>query len=213
MRTIDIKGSRITILPVVKGLVSEVERVRGAVEGLNPDIIAVSISKEELSTLKKLEGEEEYDLSEVDLLYAEMLSQFGEVSLPPPCFSVAVEIADERNLPIIPLDMNEELFSATYVTTVRTTDLMKESFFIRRIKRVAFDQSSAMNLAVDWDRRLHRSKGFQTLHRMREEHMVGVISRLARRYEKVLAVVECERVEGVLEILESKREVNSSMPK
>lgn len=207
MRTIDIRGSIITILPVVKGLVSEVERVRGAVEGLSPDVIAVSISKEELATLKQLEGEEEYDLSEVDLLYAELLSKFGEVSLPPPCFLAALQIADERSLPIIPLDMNEELFSATYVTTVRTTDLMKESFFIRRIKRVSFDQSSPTNLAIDWDRRLHRPKGFQILHRMREEHMAGVMSRLARRYSNIFAVVECERAEGVLEILESMHDV------
>ncbi|MFP4169514.1 MAG: hypothetical protein ACLFUV_00585 [Methanomassiliicoccales archaeon] len=201
VRELELNGSRVRILPCIKGLVSEGERVQEAVEHLDPEVLAISISREELSGLRELEEDFEYEMSDIEQSYADGLSEFGEVSLPPPCYTSALEAAEEFGIPIIPIDMNEELYSATYCVTVGTADLIKESFLSKRVEKVRFDLSSPGEFVVDWDRRINRSKGFSSLQAKREEHMAKVLRRMSKRYRNILAVVEMERAEGLISYL------------
>ncbi|MFP4545864.1 MAG: hypothetical protein ACLFPN_03330 [Methanomassiliicoccales archaeon] len=202
MRDLEVNGSRVRILPCIKGLVSEGERVREAVENLNPDVLAISIGREELSGLRELEEDFEYEMSGIERAYADGLSEFGEVVLPPPCYTSALETAEGMGIPIIPIDMNEELYSATYCVSVGTADLIKESFLSKRVEKLRFDLSSPGEFVMDWDRRVNRSKGFSSLQAKREDHMAKVLRRMSKRYRNILAVVELERSEGVLSSLD-----------
>jgi len=197
MRTLRVGGSQVHILPAIKGLVSEAESVRNAFEDMAPNAVAVSVSKEELAGLRSVNGEEEYEMSDIEWCYAQYLSQFGEVRLPPPCYLAAQQLADEKRVPIIPLDMNEELYSAAYCTTVGTLDVLRESFMVKRIRRIRFDRSSAEDFVLDWDSRVNRSRGFRKLQMEREEHMARIITSMSRKYDEILAVVELERAEGL----------------
>jgi hypothetical protein len=189
--------SRLHMLPVIKGLVSEAERVRAVFKEIKPEALAASISREELAGLRAVSGEEEYEMSDIEWYYAQHLSRFGEVRLPPPCFLTAQQLADGEEIPIIPLDMNEDLYSAAYCTTVGTLDILRESFMVRRMKKIRFDLSSAEDFVIDWDSRVNRSKGFRGLQKEREEHMTKILARLARKYDTILAVIELERAEGI----------------
>lgn len=197
MRTIELGTSRIAVLPVVKGLVSEAEAVSSAFSEVRPEAIAVSISREELDALRKREDYELYEPSDLEIIYQAFLERWGEVRIPPPAFVRAMEIAEREDLAIIPLDMNDQVYTEAYCDKVSTTDMIRESMFARRATGKQYDLSSPAAFAVSWDRRVNFS-GFRELEDAREGHMAGALSNLSRRYRSVLAVIEVERCDGVL---------------
>lgn len=204
MRRISANGCEITILPVVKGLVAEGDEVAKAVKDLCPDVVALSISKEELSALRNKVNYEDYEMADLEEVYAAHLEAFGDVELPPPCFVSAVDACAGASIPVVPLDMNDEVFTEAYCSSVRTRDMIRESFFARRALKRKFDLSSPQAFARDWDEKVNKAKGFQELERQRERHMAEALSNLCRRYRRILAVIECERVPGVETVLAAR---------
>ena len=66
MRSVEINGSTVRILPVVKGLVSEGDEVEKAINEEDPDAIAISISKEELTALGTKADYDKYEPSDIE---------------------------------------------------------------------------------------------------------------------------------------------------
>lgn len=79
------KESEVFILPVIKGLKSETEKVKGAFDTVQPDKVAISLSQEEVEGLRNIPDDYEPMLTRYEEIYAEGLSRFGEVAAPPPC--------------------------------------------------------------------------------------------------------------------------------
>jgi hypothetical protein len=204
MRSVEINGSTILFLPVVKGLVSEGEAVEKAIDEENPDAIAISISKEELAALGNKEDYDKYEPSDIEEIYSVLLETFGDVKIPPPCYVKARDIGTEREIPLVPIDMNEELYTESYCNEVGGVDLIRESMFVKRAHRKRFDFASAGAFALDWDRKINRPGGFRKLNSKREERMAEALWKLAGKYHKVLAVIEYERAENVERFLTSK---------
>jgi hypothetical protein len=201
MRSVDVNGSTILFLPVVKGLVSEGDAVEKAIAEENPDAIAVSVSKEELAALSHKEDYDKYEPSDIEEIYGVLLETFGEVKIPPPCYVKALDVGTERNITMVPIDMNEELYTETYCYEIGGLDLIRESMFVRRAHRKKFDLSAAGAFAIDWDMKINRPGGFRRLNLKREEHMADVLRKLAGKYRKVLAVIEYERSDNVAKLL------------
>jgi hypothetical protein len=208
MRTIELGPSTITVLPVVKGLVSEAETVSKAFSDVRPDAIGVSISREELDGLRNREDYDRYEPSDLEIIYQAFLERFGEVRLPPPAWVRALEISEKESRAIVPLDMNDQVYTEAYCSKVSTTDMIRESFFARRATGKKFDLSGPAAFAVSWDRSVNRASGFRELEEAREKHMADALRNLCRRYRSILAVVECERSDGVLASLEHGVEVD-----
>lgn len=202
MRVVDLGASKVTVLPVVRGLASEAEAVSEAFAQAGPEAVAVSISREELDALRVRDDRDLYDPSDLEIVYQAILERFGEVRIPPPAFVAALEAAERGGAAIIPLDMNDELYTEAYCDRVSTLDMVRESYFARRATGKRYDLSSARAFAVSWDRMVNRS-GFRELEEAREAHMAGVLQKLAGRYASILAVIECERCEGVVKLLRS----------
>ncbi|HIH76163.1 MAG TPA: hypothetical protein HA343_02450 [Methanomassiliicoccales archaeon] len=207
MHEIELNGSRIFILPVIKGLVSEGEKVRATITELKPDAVGISISKEELEGLRSYQGEE-IELSDLEEAYKGGLQEFGEVLLPPPCYLEAVKATDELGIPLIPIDMNEELFSERYCELIGGLELMKESFFSHRVARKKFIMDSAEKFVLDFDWKANGGRGISSLNKEREAHMTDVIRRLSSERPNVLAVVEVERSRGLIGALSAISEVD-----
>ena len=197
MRSVDINGARVHVLGVVKGLVSEEGKVESAVADLSPDAIGLSVSKEQLSALRSNEVWGEYELSPLESAYATLMKEFGEVRLPSPAFTKALELAKASSTPVIPIDMNDLDYTEAYCKKVGAMDLVREGAFSKSVKRRKFDGASPESLAIDWDRRVNKAKGFRELEAERERHMAQALVRMCSRYRKVLALVDCERAEGV----------------
>lgn len=202
MRTIELGTSRIAVLPVVKGLASEAEAVSEAFSETSPDVIAVSISREELDALRKREDYDLYEPSDLEIIYQAFLERWGEVRIPPPAFVRALDIAEREDRTIVPLDMNDQVYTEAYCDKVSTTDMIRESLLAKRATGKRYDLSSAAAFAVSWDRRVNFS-GFRELEDARERHMAAALSNMSRRYRSILAVIEVERCDGIIAQLES----------
>ena len=203
MQEIEVNGSLVRVLPVIKGLVSEGEKVRNAIIDVKPSAVGISISIEELEGLRAYQGEE-IELSDLEEAYRLGLEEFGEVQLPPPCYLEALKVCDELGTPLIPIDMNEDMFSDRYCELIGGMELVKESFFTHRLAKKRFDMESAESFVLDYDRKVNGSRGIVSLNIEREEHMTTALVDLASRYHSVLAVVELERSFGLSAIMKEK---------
>lgn len=210
--SIRIEPSTVFLLPVIKGLVSEIEKVSRAFDELVPDVIAVPISHEDLDGLRRREDYDKYEPSDLEIIYQAFLERFGEVRIPPPAYVRALELSEQHGTALIPVDMNEGLYTDTYCEKVRTGDMIRESFFTRRATAKRYDLSSPSAFVRSWDRRVNRPKGFQELERARERHMADALRRLCGRYERILALVECERYDGVVASLKVNGVGNDDKP-
>jgi hypothetical protein len=204
MRSVEINGSTILFLPVVKGLVSEGDAVEKAINEENPDAIVVSVSKEELAALEHKEDYDKYEPSDIEEIYGVLLESFGDVKIPPPCYVKALDVGTAKNLTLIPMDMNEELYTETYCYEIGGMDLIRESMFVNRAHRKKFDLSSAGAFALDWDKKINKPGGFRKLNHKREEHMADVLRKLAGKYHRILVIVEYERSDNVAKLLSAE---------
>jgi len=203
MQEIELNGSRIYVLPVIKGLISEGEKVRTTIMDARPDAVGMSISREELEGLRTYQGEE-IELSDLEEAYKAGLSEFGEVQLPPPCYLEALKACDELGIPLIPLGMNEDLFTDRYCELIGSLELMKESFFSHRIARKRFDLESADSFVLDYDRKVNGGRGISALNAEREEHMASVLRSLTEGHRCILAIIELERANSVSIFMEKE---------
>ncbi|MHC1679685.1 MAG: hypothetical protein AB9860_00320 [Methanomassiliicoccales archaeon] len=198
MHEIELNGSQIFVLPVIKGLVSEGEKVRNAISEIKPQAVGISISKEELEGLRSYQGEE-IELSDQEEAYKAGLLEFGEVQLPPPCYMEATKVTDELGIPLIPIDMNEELFSERYCELIGGLELMKESFLSHRVARKKFIMDSAEEFVLDYDKKVNGGRGISTLNAEREQHMTSTTLDLAGKYDRLLVLMEMERSLGYVQ--------------
>lgn len=193
----------VLVVPVIRGLVSEGERVRGAVLKFSPVMVAMSISPEELTALKQHDGKDLEPMSGTleENVYEGGLCKFGGVARPPRCFTAALEVAKEQGIETAGVDLTEAEFTQAYVHLVSGWDFVRKTLGGGRFSRAKFDLSSAEAFVLDWDRRLRKAKGYDALERRREAQVSRGVAELVERKGKVVAIVELERVSGVVERL------------
>jgi len=199
---VKVDGCDIHLLPVIKGLVSETENVRQAFDYAKPEVVAISISKEELEGLRNLPDDYEPELSRYEEIYANGLTQFGEVSAPPPCYVAALELADHRQIPLLPVDMDETSYTELYVLAVSGGTLFRHSTRTWLLKRRRFSSESPEEFVRAWDRAVNGLEGFRKIENARAQAMAkGILAACDGTRKRVLAVVELERSQEVLEII------------
>ncbi|MCL2712351.1 MAG: hypothetical protein FWD37_03635 [Methanomassiliicoccaceae archaeon] len=202
MIAVRVNGCDVDILPVVKGLVSEYERVKESAKGY--DIYAVSLGKEDIIAVGiRDELKEDQELEDIDLVYLHHLGTFGDTDVPSPAFAALVDVCNENSIQVMPLDLDEEYFSEVYCNLITTFELLKEGRLARKALKKRFDISSAESFAISWDAFVNNSKGFRELTKLREKYMANRIRHLAKDGKRILAVVEIERINGILSILNS----------
>lgn len=201
LETLNVDGCRIHVLPVIKGLVSESESVRQAFDYAKPDIVAISISKEELEGLRNLPDDYEPDLSRYEEIYANGLGQFGEVSAPPPCYVATLELTDHRGIPLVPVDLDEASYTELYVAAVSGGTLFRHSTRTWLLRRRKFSTENAEKFVLAWDKTVNGLQGFRTLEAKRAEHMAKAVMRECSRDRSILAVIELERAGEVVGLI------------
>ncbi|MFO8051057.1 MAG: hypothetical protein R6V01_05090 [Thermoplasmatota archaeon] len=201
VRTIDTNGGSISLLGTVKGLVSEGDLVEKAAEVTEPDVIALHISIEEIRGLKKVvEGEiKNTYLSSYEKVYARELSRFGEVQIPPPSLVAAYRVSLENNIPLRSLDFNDNKYSDIYTRYIDGMSMVRQSLRQKRVNRKKFKSRSVEDFCLEWDSVVNGLKAYKMLEEKREARMAERIIRLSRKYDRVLAVVELERIQGIFQ--------------
>ena len=195
-------GCRIHFLPVIRGLVSESDKVSAAIsEG--HECVAVSLGLEEIEAIKKTDtGEWDYDPSDMDAVYAHNLKRFGEVRVPVPAFKTAIDLCPN----VMPLDMSDEEFTKVYCDCIGIGDLLKEKKVAKKGMKDIFDMTSPETFVRDWDKLVNTIRGQYAVSLRREEFIADSLIDLAKYRKDVLAVVDFERLEGILFELDRKTE-------
>ena len=191
---------RILFLPVIRGLVSESEKVESAIsEG--HECVAVSLGLEEVEAMKKADTAEwDYDPSDLDAVYAHNLKRFGEVRIPVPAFKTAIDMCPG----IMPLDMDDEQFTKVYCDCVKIGDMMKEKKIAKKGMKDIFDMTSPETFVTDWDKLVNTVKGQYAVSLRREEFIASSLIDLAKYRKDVLAIVDYERLDGILFEIDSR---------
>lgn len=204
LEAITVKGSKIHFVEVVRGLKSEAERVKLAIEKVKPDLIAMSVSMEEVEGLKDYIKEPyEVEMSRYEELYAKHLSRFGDVFLPPPCFLAGLEEAENRRLELVGVDMDDETHTAAYCALVSGSELFRHTTRFNLLKLKRFHADTPAEFVRVWDRKVNNLRGFRDLEKEREKFIAMELLRLAGNgYQKILSIIDLERVEGVRLILQ-----------
>jgi hypothetical protein len=201
LEKLKVDGCTIHILSVIKGLKSETEKVRKAFEETKPDVVAISLSREEIEGLKNIPDDYEPELSRYDEIYAEGLGRFGEVAAPPPCYVATLELAQHEGIPLIPVDMDEQSYTDLYCAVVPGTALFRHSTRIWLLKRRTFSDDSPEKFVLAWDKAVNNMEGFRLIERKRAQAMAKGIKKACAGSKDLLAVIEFERATDVLDIL------------
>jgi len=202
MISLDIGKCKVDILPIVNGLVSEAERVRQ--EFSEHDAYGVALSIEGIQCLKNRRNiQDSFDVSELDMIYARHMERFGEVEIPSPAMYTFIDLVTETGNLCIPLDMNDSEFTDLYCKEVGALEFIKEHNVAKKGMRRVFDGSTPEKLAKQWDDFVNSSlKSYGVLSRKREEHIANEIRDIANYKNGLLAIIEVERIDGVLSLLE-----------
>ncbi len=191
----------VSVYPAVRGLPSDGDAVKQAIDAGKPEVVALSVSAEELDALRTYRGGAlEPDTTE-DEVYMAGLSAWEEPVMPPPCFTQAARIAAARHVRLEALDLSEEAYADAYTKNVTTMELLLQGRLENRLLKKRFRVSTPQQFALAWDAEINRTAGFARLQRKREEHIAGRLRELAASAGRVFAVIEVERVKGVLAAL------------
>lgn len=203
MRMIEVGGCEVHILPIIKGLVSECDKVREAMSG-GYDVIGLSAGPEDIVGYERRQeilDENGVDLSDLEIVYSHFLMQFGKVEFPTPAYSLLVDMCRERSIGLVPLDMDDEMFSDLYCNTVTTMELLKETKLAKKLYKRKFDMSSPESFVTEWDDQINRIRGLREMSVEREDFIGDSIRKSAEGRRRMLAVVDYERADGIEEYL------------
>ncbi len=193
---------RVCILPIVNGIVSEADRVREVFGGF--EVYGLSIGFEGIEAIKKkMHLEREFEVNEIDLAYAHRMQELtGEtVEIPSPAMCMLVDLCTEQDVPVISLDMNDAEFTDLYCETVKAWDFIKEHRLAKKGMKKRFTSATPEQFAKDWDDYINGVKGYRQVSEKREAYIANQIRDTARYRKSLLAVIEVERVNGVLKHL------------
>ncbi|MFP4000567.1 MAG: hypothetical protein ACLFSM_01645 [Thermoplasmata archaeon] len=209
----EINDSKIYLFGIVKGLVSEADRLKDIVKGLEFKVGGLPISKEEKKGLKELiineDMETDIEPSRPEKAYAKKLSEFGEVSLPPPSYTFFLKYCLENDIETEAIDMDEEHYTMAYCDNVSGFQWIRQSIREKGLFRKDIDANHPVEFAKKWDGFINKLKGFQKLEAYREKTMAKNIYRLSKRGDMVVLIEE-ERIDGVKKKL---KEINRENPK
>lgn len=138
-------------------------------------------------------------LSTSDLVFSRQLTRWGEVEAPPPSFQEAVRFAHAKGLEVVAADFDDERYTDVFLQAVTPMALVRQGRRLRKLAKRRFRATSAQEFAMEWDEAVTRIGGYAEVERARERQVGSAIAAAAARHERVLAVVELERLTGVLE--------------
>ncbi len=205
---LDKKKSKVYIFGIVKGLVSEAERLEKEIKKIKFDVGGLPISKEEREGLEEFMVREDIETnvepSTPEKVYAEKLKRFGEVSLPPPSYTFFMNYCFKNDIEIEALDMDEEHYTMAYCDHVTGFQWIRQALREKGLRKKKIKADDPAEFANEWDRFINKLKGFQELEAHREKIIAKNIDRFSERGDMV-AIVEEERINGVWENLKNRQ--------
>lgn len=189
------------LLAPVRGLVSEAPQVVSELAAFSPEAVGLGTSAEELRGLADYfvtaEAEPVVPLSPNEFNEVRGLCRFGEVRVPNPAFLAAIRWAQERTLPVVALDPNEEQSATLFAENIGYVELVRRTVREHRVGRSPPATDSADAFAVAWDHEISRGRGSRRHAQLRDRHLATELRSLSAGRRRVAGLVDRERFEGV----------------
>ncbi len=194
-----VRHASIRLLGVVHGLEREGKRVREAFLSFEPDCCAVGIPEEDVETLRQCHGDETaaFDTTPERDIFFQQLATYGSVAVPPADLVAAMTLADEHDVALEAIDLNDEEYASLFTDEMSLLGLMFNRWRNRRAEKKSFDAGSAEDFVLEWDGMFNATRSFRGIKRAQEKHMTDRLWGLAGRHSRILAVVPIERFDGV----------------
>ena len=203
MISIRIGECDLDILPIIKGLISEKDKVIDALSKKDYETAGVSWGIEEIEAVRRrdeITGDNE--TNDLDIVYLYKLKTFGNVDMPDPAFTYVVDEFSKKNVSVIPLDMSDDEFAEAYCREVSTLDFLKEGKIVKKAMKREFDSSSPEAFIMEWDALINEVKGYRKMNAVKEEFIAKQIQDIAKYRKNALILVDYERLDGIMRILE-----------
>ena len=199
MKTYEKDG--LLVIGAIKGLVSEGKEIEKAFRERKPDMGAVSVSPSELAGLREYikEGEPVVELFGHEIAYLELLMEFGEVRAPSPSYMVPLKTTLDMGIPLVPLDMADDEFADAYMKHVSGVDFVSHMVIEKKVGKKAFKVRDVEDFVMQWDEAINGNKALMAVEKDRERYMGKKLAGLLKKSEKIIAVVDFERMDGILE--------------
>ena len=203
MRSLMIGDCDIDIIPIIKGLISEKDKVAEALSSKDYDSAGVSWGIEEIEAVRRrdeITGDNE--TNDLDVVYLYKLKTFGDVDMPDPAFTYLIDEFSRTGKSVIPLDMSDDEFAEAYCNEVSTFDFLKEGKIVKKAMKREFDTSSPETFIREWDLLINEVKGYRKMNVLKEEFIAKQIRDVARYRKNALILVDYERFDGIMALLE-----------
>lgn len=203
MISLEKNGCRLDIIPIIKGLVSEKEKVVEALSKNEYETAGVSWGIEEIEAVRKraeITGDNE--TNDIDVVYLYKLKSFGDVDMPDPAFTYVVDEFSKKGVSVIPLDMSDDEFAEAYCREVSTWDFLKENKIVAKAMKREFTTSSPEDFIMEWDSLINEIKGYRKMNALKEEFIAQQILDITKYRKNALILVDYERSERIISLLE-----------
>lgn len=205
MKSLRIGDCDIDIIPIIKGLVSEKQKVIDALSSKDYETAGVCWGIEEIEAVRRraeITGDNE--TNDLDIVYLYKLKTFGEIDMPDPSFTYIVDEFSKKDVAVIPLDMSDDEFAEAYCNEVSTLDFLKENKIVKKAMKKEFSTSSPEEFIIEWDALINEVRGYRKMNLVKERFVASQIRDIAKYRRNALVLVDYERFDGIMSILEEE---------
>jgi hypothetical protein len=195
----------VTILGAVRGLVAEGDGVRVRLERMRPSAVGIAISPDELKGLREYfvapETEPVVPLAPTEAGEVRGLARYGEVGVPNPVAVEAIRWSDGAGVAVEALDPSDDDYSEWFADTISYVELVRRTLRERRVVKRPPTPPTADEFATIWSRTINKGAGSRRLIARRDAAVVEGLGRLRARHASVVLLVDRERFDGLLTLL------------
>lgn len=186
-------GRELLVFGGVKGLIRDGNDLENQLLSFRPDLILVSIPPEAVESLDTfMKDPFEISLSDYELIYGNILAEYGEVMAPPPIYIESLKYARRYGVEILGIDMTEQDYSQTYADNVGTMDLVRHSIRKNKLMRHPFQAQTPEEFVDEWSILINKVRGLGKVDAARLEEV-------KKRFSEVLSATERHRIAVVLD--------------
>lgn len=196
----------LNIFSGVKGLVSHGNELKEYLEKNRPELLLISISREEVKGLEEfLKAPFEMNLSDYEIIYGVRLSRYGDVMTPPPIYTESIMFSTSTGAEARGIDINQPEFDKLYTESMKTRHLIRHSIRKKRVLNHDFGDTNEYEFAENWIRRINAVKGLASIDRERVRTMEEQILSFAANdfRQNHLVIIDHEFFKPLIEKLEA----------
>jgi hypothetical protein len=198
-------SSRLVILGVVRGLVSEADALAAALDRANPARIALALAPDEMKSYASYfvgsSTEPFVPLTESEGVEVRELQRYGEVRMPHPSVLRTLNWAREKGRPVSAVDPTEDEYAEMFADNIGYWELVRRTLRERRLLRSPPRAATADEFLLAWDQRVNKGRGSRRLQTAREAHVAEEVRLLEAEGGTTAVIVDRERVPRVLAAL------------